>query len=171
MKICKMVFGIINCVLFVFIMFQSCVTTVATSLQEAEDTSGAVGMLFAFLLLGAGIAAIVTRNNTNKLPNWIIGVIYGIACWVAKSGSKGMYKDLQVWSIWAGICALQVLFTYAFAELKKQKETPPAVPPVAQPQQPHVAPSSPKQPPKQPQTPRKSTSGIANIAHKKLDEL
>jgi hypothetical protein len=153
-----MVFGIINCVLFVFIMFQSCVTTVATSLQESEDTSGAVGMLFAFLLLGAGIAAIVTRNNTNKLPNWIIGVIYGIACWVAKSGSKGMYKDLQVWSIWAGICALQVLFTYAFAELKKQKETPPAVP--RQPQQPQKPQSKYQGAPK---------GSISSIAHAKLD--
>lgn len=159
MKICKMVFGIINCVLFVFIMFQSCVTTVATSLQESKDLSGSIGMLFAFLLLGAGIAAIVTRNNTNKLPNWIIGVIYGIACWVAKSGSKGMYKDLQVWSIWAGICALQVLFTYAFAELKKQKETPPTVP--RQPQQP------PKPQPKYQDVPRGS---ISSIAHQKLDD-
>lgn len=171
MKICKMVFGILNCILFVWITFQSCTVNVINAVQDSKDTSGLTGMMFAFILLGASIAAIATHNNTNKVPNIIIAIIYWVAGNIAKSGGSGTYKDLNVWAMWAWICAGQVLFTYAFAELKKQKEAPPAVPPVSQTQQPHVAPSSPKQPPKQPQTPRRSTSGIANIAHKKLDEL
>lgn len=171
MKICKMVFGILNCILFVWITFQSCAANVINAVQQSDDTSGLAGLLFAFLLLGASIAAIATRNNTDKIPNLIISLVYWVAGFVAKQGANGLYKDLNVWAMWAWICAGQVLFTYAFAELKKQKEAPPAVPPVSQTQQPHVAPSSPKQPPKQPQTPRRSTSGIANIAHKKLDEL
>lgn len=169
MKICKMVFGIINCVLFVWIAFQSCAANVINAVQQSDDTSGLAGLLFAFLLLGASIAAIATRNNTDKIPSIIISLVYWVAGFVAKQGANGLYKDLNVWAMWAWICAGQVLFTSVFAELKKQKETPPAVP--RQPQQPQQQSYKPQQPPKpQPKYQDAPRGSISSIAHQKLDD-
>lgn len=176
MKVCKMVFGILNCILFVWITFQSCTANVINSLQNSNDSSGMAGLLFAFILLGTSIAAIATHNNVNRIPNLIICILYWIAGYIAKRGGSGTYRDLSVWAIWAWICAGQVLMTYALAELKKPK-TPAANPPSQyqqyNPQQQPPLPQKPQQyqPPKQPQQPPRSNGKISNIAHKKLDEL
>lgn len=120
MKTCKMVLGIINCVLFVWIMFQSCAANVSSALTETEDESGMYGFVFAFILLGASIAAIATKNITKPVPNIIICLVYFLAAFFAYCGSEGIYKDLSVWSGWAGLCGFQTLFTLR-TEAKENK--------------------------------------------------
>jgi len=94
-KTLKLIIGILSCVLFMLIMFQSCSITVLSSVADPSDYSGAVGMIVAVLLLCAGITGIAGRNSRGGTIG--AGVLYVLG---GLFGFTGMatYPDLQIWS-------------------------------------------------------------------------
>lgn len=66
MKTWKLVSGILSCVLFVFVAFQSCAVGIGNTLAENGESSGSGGIIVAILMLSGGIVSIATRNSEKK---------------------------------------------------------------------------------------------------------
>lgn len=96
MKTLRLIIGILSCVLVLVVLFQSCAATVVTSMGEnTDDFSGAAGVVFAIIILSAGITAIAGRNS--KGATTAATILYLLAALIGFV-SKGVYADLQVWS-------------------------------------------------------------------------
>lgn len=119
MKTWKLVSGILNCVFFVFIAFQSCAATMIESISEEKGTSGGAGLIVAILLLVGGIVSIVTRKARTIPPNLVLMIVYILSGFIARSGASGIYKDLMVWSFWSFICAVPAIILIAQARKPK----------------------------------------------------
>lgn len=103
MKIWKLVSGILNIILFVFVTFQSCAAGIGNALSENEEVSGSAGMIVAAMLLAGGIVSIVTRKSIRKGGNITLIVLYGIAA-IMGFTMAGSYSDLKIWAGWCVIC-------------------------------------------------------------------
>ena len=95
MKTVRLIIGILSCALVLIVMFQTCTATVLTSMDNTDDLSGAGGAVFGIMLLTAGITAIAGRKS--KKATIAASILYLLAALIG-FGSKGVYKDLQVWS-------------------------------------------------------------------------
>lgn len=95
MKTMRLVIGIICCVLFVLIAFQSCVVGLGNSITDSGEVSGTAGALLAIFMLIAGILGIAGRNQKwaiiVAICSFFLGSIIGFS-------SSGSYTDLGVWS-------------------------------------------------------------------------
>ena len=96
MKNAKLTIGIISCVLFIVIAFQSCAAGMSNVLQGSDESSGAAGFAVAILMLTAGIVGIATR--TSKGGGIVSAVFYLLAGLIGIT-SYGSYADLAVWSV------------------------------------------------------------------------
>jgi len=96
MKTTKLVLGIISCVIVMFVLFQSCAAGMYNALEENNGMSGSVGVIFAILLLAAGIIAIVTHKKLSGGGTLASVIIYVLAGVIAIAG-HGTYSDLMVW--------------------------------------------------------------------------
>lgn len=96
MKTLRLIIGILSCALVLIVLFQSCTATFVTSFGEnQDDMSGAVGMVFAIIIMSAGITAIAGRNSRGATIAatllYLLAALIGIV-------EKGVYKDLRVWA-------------------------------------------------------------------------
>mgnify|MGYP000860615857 FL=1 len=118
MKIFKLVFGIICCVLFVLVSFQSCAAGVANSLADNGEISGSAGLFLAILMLTGGIVMIVTRNSQQPGGSIACAIIYILAALLGFTNA-GSYSDLNVW---AGLCLILGIVNAIFAVKLKKKQ-------------------------------------------------
>ena len=95
MKTAKLIAGITSIVLFIIIVFQSCVVGLGNSLEGNGEVSGSSGILLAFLMLIAGIVGVSTRNS--KGGGITAGVFYAIGGLIAIANA-GSYFDLKIWA-------------------------------------------------------------------------
>jgi len=111
MKIAKLVIGIISCVLFLVITFQSCAAGASNVMSGSKEVSGTAGFFLAICLLVAGIVGIVTRNS--KAGGITSGVFYALGGFIGII-SFGTFADLQIWAIlsfiFAGVFILGSIF-------------------------------------------------------------
>jgi hypothetical protein len=111
MKIAKLVIGIISCVLFLIIIFQSCVVGAGNVMFGSRESSGAAGFFLAICLLVAGIVGMATRNS--KGGGITSGVFYALGGFIGII-SFGTFADLQIWAIlsfiFAGVFILGSIF-------------------------------------------------------------
>ena len=116
MKTWRLVSGILNCVLFCYIMFQSFAAGLFNTLDQNGQHSGSTGVLFGILFLAAAILSIVGRRG-GKGGNISILALYVAAALLGIMG-HGSYGDLLVWGIWSGVCALvaAVAFVAGYGE-------------------------------------------------------
>ena len=105
MKIWKLVSGILSCILFAFVIFQSCAVGTANTLQENGELSGTAGLLVAVLMLAGGIVSIATRNSEKKGGNIALAVLFVLAALIGFT-CYGSYSDLAIWSAWCLINAV-----------------------------------------------------------------
>lgn len=99
MRNLKLIIGILSIVICLVVMFQSCATGVVNGLNgDDKDTSGGAGIILAFVMLVAGITAIVTRDK--KVGTIVAGVIYALGGLVGIA-NRGTFGDLIVWSVLA----------------------------------------------------------------------
>ena len=98
MKTGKLVIGIISCVLFAIIIFQSCAAGVVEAIEGTEGTSAGAGTLSGLLILSAGIIAIATRELPSGKGTIVAIIMYGIAGLLSLT-MHGFYKDLIIWGI------------------------------------------------------------------------
>lgn len=108
MKIWKLVSGILSCVLFALVAFQSCAAGVANTLQENGELSGSAGLIVAILMLTGGIVSIATRKSNSKGGNIALIVIFTLAAIVGFT-NYGSYADLAIWSAWCLLNAILAL--------------------------------------------------------------
>lgn len=118
MKTWKLVSGILSCILFVFVAFQSCAAGLSNALSENGETSGSSGIMVAVFMLAGGIVSIATRNSSKKGGSIALIIIFGLAALIGFSG-YGSYSDLAIWSGWCLINAALALVSL-FTSKKKQ---------------------------------------------------
>lgn len=105
MRTWKLVSGILSCVLFMVVSFQSCAAGVVDAMEENEGTSGGSGMLVAILMLTGGIVSIASRKSYKNGGNIALIIMFGLAALVGYTG-YGVFTDLLVWSTWCLINAI-----------------------------------------------------------------
>lgn len=108
MRTVKLVIGILSCALMLIVVFQSCAAGVVTSIEQSNDLSGGAGIVFALVLLTAGITAIAGRNSKGGTIG--AGILYAIGAAIGLT-STGVFADLQVWGGISGIFALVFLLS------------------------------------------------------------
>lgn len=104
LKTWKLVSGILSCILFSFVSFQSCAAGLGNALADNGEVSGSAGMLLAVFMLTAGIVSIASRKSSGKGGNIAIIILDGIAALIGFANA-GSFGDLKVWSFWCLICA------------------------------------------------------------------
>lgn len=116
MKIWKLVSGILSCVLFILVMFQSCAAGVVNTLEDNGEVSGSAGFLVAIFMLAGGIVSIASRKSEKKGGNIALIILFVLAALIGFA-NYGTYSDLVVWSFWCLINA--VLAIVALITCKK----------------------------------------------------
>ena len=123
MKIWKLVSGIISCVVFIIITFQSCATGVVNAIEDnSSDTSAGGGIWVAFILLVAGITSACVWKVKSRGADVALIILFGLAALVGFS-NLGVFGDLEVWSWWAAICAGMAFISLCLPR-KKEDKTP-----------------------------------------------
>ena len=119
MKVWKLVSGILSCILFVLVAFQSCAAGISNALESNGEVSGSAGILVAVFMLTGGIVSMVTRKSVKKGGNIALIILFGLATLIGFA-SYGSYSDLDIWSGWCLINA--VLAVVAIITGKKKAE-------------------------------------------------
>jgi Ca2+/Na+ antiporter len=121
MKIWKLVSGILSCIFFVLVAFQSCAAGVVNTLEDNGEVSGSAGIIVAILMLAGGIVSIATKKSEKKGGNIALIILFGLAALMGFS-NYGNYSDLAIWSGWCLINA--VLAVVAIFMNRKHKDNP-----------------------------------------------
>ena len=116
MKTSRLVIGIISCVLFVIISFQSCAAGVGNALEENGEVSGSAGFILAVCMLVAGIVGICCRKL--KTGTIVAGVFYALGGLTGIT-NFGSYSDLQIWSVLSFIFSVVFIATGIMQKQKK----------------------------------------------------
>ncbi len=116
MKTSRLIIGIISCVLFVIITFQSCAVGLGNTLAENEEISGTAGFMLAICMLVAGIVGICCRKL--KTGTIVAGVFYAFGGLIGIT-NVGSYADLQIWSVLSFIFASVFIVTGIMQKQKK----------------------------------------------------
>ena len=128
MKIWKLVAGILDIILFVFVTFQSCAAGIANALAENDEASGSAGIIVAILMLAGGIVSIVTRKAKKNGGNIALIILFVLAAIVGFS-CYGSFSDLAIWSAWCLINAAGALIAMFTRKKKVVAEAPAVEPP------------------------------------------
>jgi FtsH-binding integral membrane protein len=118
MKVWKLVSGILSCILFALVTFQSCAAGIANTLEDNGEVSGSAGIVVAILMLAGGIVSIATRKSKKNGGNIALIVLFGLAALMGFT-NYGSYSDLAIWSGWCLINA--VLAVVAILMNRKNK--------------------------------------------------
>jgi Ca2+/Na+ antiporter len=121
MKVWKLVSGILSCILFALVAFQSCAAGIANTLEDNGEVSGSAGIVVAILMLAGGIVSIATRKSKKNGGNIALIVLFGLAALMGFA-NYGSYSDLAIWSGWCLINA--VLAVVAILMNRKNKNEP-----------------------------------------------
>lgn len=105
MKTWKLVSGILSCVLFALVSFQSCAAGLSNSLEENGEMSGSAGIIVAILLLTGGIISIATRQSEGKGADIALIVVFGLAALFGFT-MAGSFSDLRIWAFWCLVNAV-----------------------------------------------------------------
>jgi Ca2+/Na+ antiporter len=113
--------GILSCILFALVTFQSCAAGIANTLEDNGEVSGSAGIVVAILMLAGGIVSIATRKSKKNGGNIAVIVLFGLAALMGFA-NYGSYSDLAIWSGWCLINA--VLAVVAILMNRKNKNEP-----------------------------------------------
>ncbi|MCR4688927.1 MAG: hypothetical protein K5745_05165 [Saccharofermentans sp.] len=120
MKTWKLIAGILTCVFFLLVSFQSCAAGLYNAMADNNDSSGSAGVMVAILMLAGGIVSIVTRKSPRDGGNIALIVLFGIAGLIGFT-SYGTFKDLVVWSAWCWLNALLAVISIVLNSRPKKK--------------------------------------------------
>ena len=122
MKTTKLIIGIISMVLFLVVVFQSCVAGLGNALEENGETSGGAGVFLAVCMLIAGIVGVATRSS--KAGGIVAGCLYAVGG-IVGIANYGSYSDLAIWAVVCFIFAA-VFILGSILQKKKPKTEEPA---------------------------------------------
>lgn len=121
MKVTKLVVGIIQIVLSLIILLQSCAVGIGNSMSNSNDAGGSAGFLVAILFMAAGIVYIVTRKM-EKLGGDIAGLVLMVIIWIMAISNAKVYSDLQVWG-WLALIIGVGFFVWHLLSNRKTNNT------------------------------------------------
>lgn len=98
MKITKLVVGILQIILSLVILFQSCASGFVNSVENSNDHGGTAGLLVAIMYLATGIVYIATRKS-EKLGGDIAGMVMMLIAGLFALTNAHVYQDLIIWGI------------------------------------------------------------------------
>ncbi|WP_262316446.1 hypothetical protein [Lacticaseibacillus parakribbianus] len=97
MKVTKLIVGILQIVLSLFILLQSCAVGLGHAVEnKTSDAGGSAGVFVAILFLAAGITYIATRKMV-KLGGDIAGLVLMAIAWIFGISNAADYSDLAIW--------------------------------------------------------------------------
>lgn len=105
----RLVFGIFSILIFVFMVFQSCVVGTINTFSYSGEISGTQGMLTAIMYLSAGITGIASRNSRSKGGPLASAILYWIGALFTAGGSD-IYGDLMIWGVLAACLGLFFMY-------------------------------------------------------------
>ncbi len=117
MKVTKLIVGILQIVLSLFILLQSCAAGVVNTVDQSKDVGGSVGAFVAILFMACGIVYIATRKM-EKLGGDIAGLVLMIIAWGMSITNAKVYSDLQIWGWLALIIGVGFFAWHYFANRK-----------------------------------------------------
>ena len=117
MKVTKLVVGILQIVIAVFIVFQSMAVGIGHAMENSKDAGGSAGMITAILFLVTGIVYIATRKSP-KLGGDIAGLIMMLITWIFAITNAHDYSDLQIWGWLAFIIGVGFFVWHLIANKK-----------------------------------------------------
>lgn len=120
MKVTKLVVGILQIIIAVFIVFQSTAVGLAHAVEQSKDAGGSAGMIAAILFLATGITYIATRKS-QKLGGDIAGLVMMLFTWIIAIFNAHDYSDLQVWGWLAFIIGVGFFAWHLVANKKAKK--------------------------------------------------
>lgn len=104
----RLVVGILSCLLFVIVTFQSCAVGIINTIDETGEVGGSAGIIVAVCILIAGIVGISTRNAKGKRGSIVSSIFYLIGAFFSLAAGS-TYGDLPIWgfiSLFFGIIFL-----------------------------------------------------------------
>lgn len=118
MKVTKLVVGILQILIAVVILVQSCAVGASHALENnTSDAGGTVGVLAAILFLATGIVYIATRKS-EKLGGDIAGLVMMLITWILGITNAHDYGDLQIWGWLAFIIGVGFFLWHLIANKK-----------------------------------------------------
>ena len=121
MKVTKLVVGILQIVLALVILLQSCAVGVGNAIDESKDVGGSAGFIVAILFIATGTVYIATRKS-DKLGGDIAGLIMMLIAWIFAISNAHVYSDLQIWG-WLSFIIGVGFFTWHLIVIKKTVNT------------------------------------------------
>ncbi|HCX39622.1 MAG TPA: hypothetical protein DG851_01195 [Lactobacillus acetotolerans] len=120
MKITKLVVGILQIILGVYIAFMSMTLGMVHAVENSHDAGGTAGMITAILFLTTGIVYISTRKSP-KLGGDIAGLVMMLLAWIIAISNAHDYGDLQIWGWLALIIGVGFFVWHLIANRKTRK--------------------------------------------------
>lgn len=120
MKVTKLVVGILQILIAVIILVQSCAVGASHAMEDkTSDFGGTFGIIAAVLFLTTGIVYIATRKS-EKLGGDIAGLIMMLITWIFAITNAHDYSDLQIWGWLAFIIGVGFFAWHLIANKKSQ---------------------------------------------------
>lgn len=121
MKVTKLVVGILQIIISLFILLQSCAVGLGHSLEgKTSDAGGSIGAFVAIMFMAAGITYIATRKS-EKLGGDIACLVLMLISWLLAITNAGDYSDLMVWG-WLSFIIGVGFFAWHFFANRKAKQ-------------------------------------------------
>lgn len=120
MKVWKLISGILSIVLFMFVIFQSCIVGISNALEENNEVGGSGGVILGLFMLSAGIVSIATHKKDGIGGDIGAAVLFFIAAFFGAALAGG-YSDLYVWAGWCVICAVLSIINIIRKSIKNNK--------------------------------------------------
>ena len=119
MKVTKLVVGILQIVIAVFIIFQSMAVGIGHAMENSHDAGGSAGMITAILFLVSGIVYLSTKKS-QKMGGDIANLIINLIAWCFAISNAHDYTDLAIWGWLAFIIGVGFFVWHLIANKKSQ---------------------------------------------------
>ncbi|WP_461213702.1 hypothetical protein [Lacticaseibacillus sp. GG6-2] len=120
MKVTKLVVGILQILVSLVILLQSCAVGLGHAIEsKTSDAGGSVGVFVGILFLATGIVYIATRKS-EKLGGDIAAMVMMLISWVFGITNAADYSDLAIWG-WLAFIIGVGFFVWHLISNRKQK--------------------------------------------------
>ncbi len=120
MKVTKLIIGILQLVLALFIMFQSFAVGMSHAFGNSSgDAGGTAGLFVALLFIASGIIYIVTHKK-DGMGGDIAGLILMLIAWIMGIANAHDYSDLQIWGWFAFVIGVGFFIWHLLSRRSKK---------------------------------------------------
>ena len=119
-KVTKLVVGILQILIAIFIVFQSMAVGLGHAMENSNDVGGSAGMFVAILFFVSGIVYLCTKKM-DKLGGDIACLIINLIAWLLAITNAHDYSDLTIWGWLAFIIGVGFFVWHLLANKKEAK--------------------------------------------------